>query len=160
MLTFIHKKDGDSGVPTGTRQVSAEATWPGRRRWQTAVAALVVIGAIAGLLYYRYAGAPTRPTLITAAVTRGDVVEQVDATGKLQAVTTVQVGTQVSGTIKTLGADFNTPVRRGQVIATLDSSLFATQVEQARATVARLEADTQGARVQLDDAKAKLRGTP
>jgi HlyD family secretion protein len=90
-------------------------------------------------------------------VTRGDVIETVDATGTLEAVTTVQVGTQVSGTIKALHADFNTHVRRGQVVAELEPSLFETQVEQARASLTRLEADAQRSVVQLEDAEQKLR---
>jgi HlyD family secretion protein len=94
--------------------------------------------------------------MATTPVTRGDVIETVDATGTLQAVTTVQVGTQVSGTIKALHADFNTRVRRGQVVAELEPSLFETQVEQARASLTRLEADVRKAEVQLEDAQHKL----
>jgi HlyD family secretion protein len=67
-------------------------------------------------------------------VTRGSVVETVDATGTVEPVTTVLVGTQVSGTIQSLRADFNSTVRKGQVIARLDPSLFRTQVDQAQAT--------------------------
>jgi HlyD family secretion protein len=118
-----------------------------------AVAALAV-GAIA---YYRVTRPDDTPTIVTAPVTRGDVVEAVDATGTLQAVTTVQVGTQVSGTIKALHADFNSKVRRGQVVAELEPSLFETQVEQARATVVRLEAESQRSVVQLEDAENRLR---
>jgi HlyD family secretion protein len=69
----------------------------------------------------------------------------------------VQVGTQVSGTIKALHADFNTRVRRGQVVAELEPSLFDTQVEQARASLMRLEADVRRAEVQLEDAQQKLK---
>ena len=70
-------------------------------------------------------------------VTRGDIVDTVGATGTLQAVTTVQVGSQVSGNISWLGADFNSIVKKGQVIARLDPSLFQAQVEQARANLRR-----------------------
>jgi HlyD family secretion protein len=84
-------------------------------------------------------------------------VETVDATGTLQAVTTVLVGTQVSGTIKALHADFNTRVRRGQVVAVLEPSLFETQVDQARASLTRLEAEVRRAEVQLEDAQQRLR---
>jgi HlyD family secretion protein len=115
--------------------------------------------AIVAVLYFRTNGTSSAPTIATAPVTRGDVVERVDATGTLEAVVTVQVGTQVSGTIKTLHADFNARVRRGQVIAELDPSLFETQVEQARATVLRLQADAERAVVQRDDARRKLRRT-
>lgn len=119
---------------------------------------IAVVGAV-GAASWWYVGAngsqPT-PTIATAVVTRGDVVETVDATGTLEAVTTVQVGTQVSGTIKALHADFNSRVRRGQVIAELEPSLFETQVEQARASLTRLEADVRRAEVQLEDARQKL----
>ena len=75
--------------------------------------------------------------MATAAVTRGDIADRVGATGTLQAVTTVQVGTQVSGTIQQLNADFNSLVKKGQVLARLDPSLFQTQIEQARANLLR-----------------------
>jgi HlyD family secretion protein len=119
--------------------------------------ALVAVGTAGTWTYYTRSRSQPAPTVATAVVTRGDVVETVDATGTLQAVTTVQVGTQVSGTIKALHADFNTRVRRGQVIAELEPSLFDTQVEQARASLTRLEADVRRAEVQLEDAQQKLR---
>jgi HlyD family secretion protein len=72
-------------------------------------------------------------------------------------VTTVQVGTQVSGTIASLHADFNSRVRKGQVIARLDPSLLQAQVDQAEATVVRLQADVDRSRVALEDAQVKLR---
>ena len=107
--------------------------------------------------YYRNGGSDDAPRFLTASVTRGDIVESVEATGTLEAVTTVQVGTQVSGTIKTLRADFNSRVRKGEVVAELEPSLFQTQVDQARATVTRLEADVERARVDVDDTQVKLR---
>src|SRR3982750_299151 len=97
-----------------------------------AVLVLAVIGG-GGYWYYRYSKKPTAPTVTRAAITRGDIVETVGATGTLQAVTTVQVGTQVSGTIQSLNADFNSLVRKGQVLARLDPSLFQTQVDSQRA---------------------------
>jgi HlyD family secretion protein len=90
-------------------------------------------------------------------VTRGDVVASVSATGTLEPVTTVQVGTQVSGTIKALHADFNSEVRRGEVVAELEPSLFQTQVDQAQATLVRLEADADRASVEVEDTQGKLR---
>jgi HlyD family secretion protein len=118
---------------------------------------VVVTAAVAAVAYWYWAPDDAAvPAFRTAAVTRGDVVDAVDATGTLQAVTTVQVGSQVSGTIKTLGVDFNSRVRRGQVIAELEPSLFEAQVAQARASVARMEADTERADMQLDDARRKL----
>ena len=125
-----------------------------KRIWLVAILAVSAAGIG---VYYASTRAQPAPTITTAAVTRGDVVEAVDATGALQAVTTVQVGTQVSGTIKALHADFNSRVRRGQVVAELEPSLFETQVEQARASVTRLEADVRRAEVQLEDAQQKLK---
>jgi HlyD family secretion protein len=119
------------------------------------VLVLAVLGG-GGYWYYRYSRAPVAPTVTTAAVTRGDIVETVGATGTLQAVTTVQVGTQVSGTIQQLYADFNSLVKKGQVLARLDPSLFQTQIEQARANLVRAQADLDRLRVTLADAQAKL----
>lgn len=123
------------------------------------VIALGVIGAIGASTYgyYRYTRKAPAPSVATAKITRGDVADTVGATGQLQAVTTVQVGTQVSGTILALNADFNSIVRKGQVLARLDPSLFETQIEQARANLARAEADLERLRVSSDDSRNKLR---
>src|ERR1051326_5284760 len=102
------------------------------------VLAVVLVGG--GVFYYRSRTAGKASTPITATVTRGDVVAKVSATGTLQPVTTVQVGTQVSGTIKALHADFNSQVKKGQVVAELEPALFQAQVEQARATLMKLQA--------------------
>jgi HlyD family secretion protein len=118
-----------------------------------------IIAALAATAYgyYRYSQKPPVPVVATARVTRGDIAETVGATGTLQAVTTVQVGTQVSGTIQELNADFNSLVRKGQVLARLDPSLFQTQIEQARANLIRAEADLERLRVALDDARTKMK---
>jgi len=110
-----------------------------------------------GIYYYRSHEGADAPAPMTAAVTRGDVIAKVDATGTLAAVTTVQVGTQVSGTIKALHADYNSEVKKGQIVAELDSSLFQTQVDQARSTLIKVQADTDRAKVELDDATSKAR---
>ena len=92
----------------------------------------------------------------TAQVSRGDIVEVVPATGTLEAVTTVQVGTQVGGIIQELYADFNDIVRKGQIIARIDPTLVQTQIEQQRANVTRAEADLERLRVALADSEQKL----
>jgi HlyD family secretion protein len=127
------------------------------KRGLVIVVVLLVMGGGGYFAYERFfKSAPASLQLVTATVTRGNVVAGIDATGRLQAVTTVQVGSQVSGTIKALYADFNSQVRRGQVVAELEPSLFQTQVEQAEATVVRMTADVERARVQLEDARLKL----
>ncbi len=76
----------------------------------------------------------------TEAVTRGGIEQTVTATGTVNPVTTVQVGTQVSGTIKRLYVDFNSPVKKDQVIAEIDPETFIAQVQQARANVVKADA--------------------
>jgi len=120
-------------------------------------AGVIIVAVIATIYYYRGDVKAEAPAFTSAAVSRGDVISTVEATGTLEAVTTVQVGSQVSGTISALHADFNSEVKKGQVIAELDSSLFQTQVEQARATVARLQADSDRTKVQAADADLKLK---
>ncbi len=123
-----------------------------------AVLTLVVLGAAGGAFaYYRLHKAAPAPTVQTAVVTRGDIADTVGATGTLQAVTTVQVGTQVSGIVQDLYADFNTLVKKGQVIARLDPSVIETQIEQARANLNRSQADLERLRVSADDARTKLK---
>src|SRR5262245_40718573 len=67
----------------------------------------------------------------TAAVDRGTIVASVSATGALAAVTTVQVGSQVSGQVREVLVDFNSPVRRGQLIARIDPEVFQARVNAA-----------------------------
>ena len=126
------------------------------KRTLVTVGVLVILGAGGYFAYERFKSPPSSLQLVTATVSRGNVVAGIDATGRLQAVRTVQVGSQVSGTIKTLNADFNSVVSRGQVVAELEPSLFETQVEQAEATVTRMRADLERSRVQVEDAQLKL----
>lgn len=114
------------------------------------IAAVIVLAVVGGAGWYffgnREAGAEE---YLTAKIERGDIRNSVSATGTLQAVTTVQVGSQVSGTISALNADFNTHVRKGQVVAQLDPSIFKAQVASARANLEQ-------ARANLVDAQAKV----
>jgi HlyD family secretion protein len=83
----------------------------------------------------------------TEKVDRGDVTKTVTATGTLSAVTTVQVGSQVSGVIARLYADFNSKVERGQLLAELDPTPFQAQMEQRRADLTRAQVETANARI-------------
>lgn len=139
------------------RPVTAVASTMGMKKRAVLVVVGMSVVTASVAAYYRAAGGDSRPQFVTASATRGDVVELVEATGKLEAVTTVQVGTQVSGTIQSLHADFNSQVRKGQVVARLDPSVLQAQVEQAQATVARLGADVERSRIQVDDAEVKFR---
>ncbi len=124
------------------------------------VVLLAVVGGGAGAWYSQRN--KTEIQVTTAPLSRGDIVDTVGATGTLQAVTTVQVGSQVSGNIQWLGADFNSIVKQGQVIARLDPSLFDAQLNQvqanlvqARANLTKSRSDLDRVRVQLLDAQQK-----
>ncbi|HEY1374662.1 MAG TPA: efflux RND transporter periplasmic adaptor subunit [Candidatus Binatia bacterium] len=100
-------------------------------------------------------GAKENP-YITAAVQGGDVTQVVTATGTLQAVITVQVGSQVSGTISKLNADFNSKVKQGQIVALLDQDKFKAAVDQAKANVLSSQANEAKSKVAVEDAKRTL----
>jgi HlyD family secretion protein len=118
---------------------------------------VVVVALIGGGYYwYRVRNARPEPTVMTQPLSRGDVVDSVGATGTLEAVETVEIGTQVSGVVQELHADFNSIVKKGQVIARLDPQLIQTQIEQQTANVQRAEADLARLEVALADAKQKL----
>jgi HlyD family secretion protein len=121
--------------------------------------ALAVL-ALAG--YYFWGRQSNATQYMTAKVERGSLRNTVTATGTLQAVTTVQVGSQASGTISALNVDFNSPVKQGQVIAQLDPSVSKAQVDQARANLQQARASLQqsiasvaGSRAGVSDAQAK-----
>src|SRR5712692_8438849 len=92
----------------------------------------------------------------TAKVEHGDIREVVEATGTINAVITVQVGSQVSGTIAKLNADFNSRVHKGDVVALIDPALFKGALLQASADLKNSEANLAAARANLEKAKAAL----
>jgi len=120
------------------------------------VLAIVAVAASAvGIGGYYVTRAPAPPQVTTAAVSRGSVTRTVATTGTVQPVTSVSVGSQVSGTVSWLGADFNTIVQKGQIIARLDPALLEAQVAQARSGVLKANADLDRSRVTLADAQVK-----
>ena len=100
-------------------------------------------------------GAAKAPNVTAAPVTRGSIVNVISSSGTLEAVTAVQVGSQVSGAVESLGADFNSIVKKGQVLARLDQSLYRSAIEQAQANVTKASAELERARVTANDAETK-----
>src|SRR6476660_3310976 len=92
----------------------------------------------------------------TAKIERGEIDDVVEATGTINAVITVQVGSQVSGTIAKLNADFNSRVHRGDVVALIDPALFKGALLQAAADLENAKANLVAARANLEKAKAGL----
>ncbi|HEY8459348.1 MAG TPA: efflux RND transporter periplasmic adaptor subunit, partial [Blastocatellia bacterium] len=128
----------------------------------TAIGVVLVGGTGGYILWGRRASSEE---YITAKVERGSIRNTVSATGTLQAVVTVPVGSQVSGTISELYADFNTVVKKGQVVAQLDPRVYEAQVEsqranleQAKANLADAEARVLAAEAAIENQKAGVSG--
>jgi HlyD family secretion protein len=138
-----------------TTRVDAVAAVPSRRKRILKLAGLAAILS-APLLGWKVLDRDEPVQYTTAAVERGDIVKNISATGKLQAVVTVQVGSQVSGRISQLYADFNSLVKKGQIIARLDPSLFQAQLDQARGNLANAQARLRTAQNAVANAQASL----
>ena len=95
--------------------------------------------------------------LTTSQVTRGDIVSTVTATGELNAISVVEVGTQVSGIIQEIYVDFNSQVQAGQLIALVDPSVSRLTLSESEASLAVYQAGVRSAQASLEDAQRKLR---
>ena len=126
------------------------------RKSSKALIAAAVVGTTTVVGAFYSTGDETRPTITAEPVSRGDVINAISATGTVQANTTVEVGTQVSGTIASLHADFNSIVKKGQVLARLDPALYQGAIEQATANLLAAEANHERMKVSLADAETKL----
>jgi HlyD family secretion protein len=116
-----------------------------------------MIAALGGVGAWRFLGVKAdQPKYLFGNIDRGDIVMQVAANGTLQAVTTVQVGSQVSGNIAELYVDFNSEVKKGQLLAKLDPAIFQAQVDQADATVRTSEATLNDDSASIATTKANL----
>ena len=116
---------------------------------------LVIVGAIAAIAAYRLNQSPEEE-YFTAKVEKGDIRQVIDATGTINPVTSVQVGSQVSGMISKLYVDFNSKVTKGQVIAEIDPKLFEGAVLQARADLGNAQASLAAAKSNLVKDQAPL----
>src|SRR5256885_934070 len=123
------------------------------KRMRIAAAAAVVVLAAGGVAIYRRADASQAPAYRFATVTRGNLEATVSATGALSAVTTVQVGTQVSGQISAIYTDFNQKVKKGQLLARIDPTLQQQAVQDAQAGVERSQSQYTMAQQEYDREK-------
>jgi HlyD family secretion protein len=120
------------------------------------VIAVVVIIVAAAVGIYFYTGKKPEVTYRTAKVERGTIVSSVSSTGTLAAVITVQVGTQVSGTIQKLFVDFNSIVKKGQAIAEIDPALFTAQVEQTKGNYLSAQGNLEKFKADVADARRNM----
>jgi len=124
------------------------------------LALLAVVGGVVALAVFTVGLTRRNPVqYFTADVEQGDIQAIVNATGTINAVTTVQVGSQVSGMISELYVDFNSQVHRGQVIARIDPSIFQTRVLQAEADLASADAGVKSLDADLISAQANQERT-
>ena len=117
---------------------------------------LVVVVAAVGVGLYLYTGKKPEITYKTAKIERGPLIASVSSTGTVAAVVTVQVGTQVSGTIQKLLVDYNSVVKKGEVIARIDPALFAAQVEQTKGSWLNAQGNLEKLKADLADARRNL----
>lgn len=143
-------------VPSPTAILGKAKGWmklslAGRRRYVVAIFAMAAVVAIG---FGLRGSQTTAAQYMTARVERGNLRNTVTATGTLQAVTTVLVGSQASGTISALTVDFNSRVKKGQVIAQLDPSEAQAQVTSARANLQQARAGLAQARAGVAQSRA------
>ena len=117
---------------------------------------ILIIAFVAGGVFLATRGNGDFQNFKTEKASRGDIRSTVTATGTVNPVKTVLVGTQVSGTIKTLHVDFNSFVKKGQLLAQIDPSTFEAQVDQAKANLFSAEANVEKAEAALLEAKRNL----
>ncbi len=121
------------------------------------IVVLLIIGVVLFVLFGRNMfGSKESVIYETAVIERRDIASYVTAIGTVSAVTTVEVGTQVSGTIKEIYVDYNSAVKKGQMIALIDPTTFEAQVEQAKANLMQAKAALQKAKATLEDAQRNL----
>src|SRR5471032_624299 len=123
-----------------------------RPLWIGSALLIVVLGLFAAWRLHR----PAHVEVTTATATAGTITRRIVATGTLQAVTTVEVGVQVSGVIQSLQVDFNSLVRAGDVVAHIDPVLYNAQLRQAQAALGQAEANVAGFKTAVEDATQKL----
>ena len=115
---------------------------------------ILVLGALgAGYYYYQASQAPAKPEFAITTVARGDVIQTITATGQLDPLITVDVGSQISGLVQKLYVDFNSEVKKGQKLAEIDPATYEQRLRQARADLASAQASNKLARLNAQRTK-------
>ena len=146
---------GGSGIRPMLRRLAGNQPAPPRRRWRwplPALAALVVL-----VVVWRWSAGGDSLAYRTATVDQGPVRVAIAATGRLSALSTVEVGSQVSGQVLTVEVDFNDPVQAGQAIAHIDPANFQSRLNQVQAELTSAQANLESSRANLGEAQATLR---
>ncbi len=123
-------------------------------RWLLGI--LLVLGVVVAARWWTGTGKPIAATYITQNVTRGDLTVTVTATGTLTPINQVDVGSELSGIVKTVAVDYNDRVRAGQILARLDTNKLQAQASQIRAGLDAARAKAQQTQATLEEARAQL----
>ncbi len=114
------------------------------------VIVLGVAAALSAAYFYKFKDSAKPPEVATVAVSKGDIIQSVTATGVLQAPTSVDVSSQISGQIKELNVDYNQPVKKGDVLARIDPATYESRLRQAEASLASTTASNSLARLNAE----------
>lgn len=117
--------------------------------------ALIAVAVIGGWFVLRPGGGPAKPVFTSATATQGELIVTVTATGTLQPRNQVEVGPEISGQIDTVNVDFNASVKKGDILAAMDTDNLTAKVLQARASLASARAKLDETRATVQEAKAK-----
>lgn len=137
--------NGATTSTDGIRAASVKLKPRRNRRLYAIVAAIVIVALIAGGVFIYRARTAATATYVTIPAARQTLVQTVTATGTVNPQNTISVGTQVSGTISELDADYNSKVKKGQLLAKLDTTALQQQLDSAEAQLAQSEAQAQAA---------------
>ncbi|ESY86044.1 hemolysin D [Mesorhizobium sp. LNHC220B00] len=154
-IVNLPKAESDSAIETalGLDQTGRRRTR--RRGWLYALLTLIVLAAGLGL-YQWYAGTPTRTDYTTVPAAKADLTVQVSATGTLQPLTQVDISSQLSGIIGSVAVNENQQVKKGDVLAALDTAKLQVQIERAEASAKGAAANVEDARVTLAENESAL----
>ncbi|MFO0566563.1 MAG: efflux RND transporter periplasmic adaptor subunit [Polyangiaceae bacterium] len=146
-------------VSDAVRDLEKQLRAEGARRWlRRGVIVALLVGAFVGFSAYRRATRPPPPARYTSEkVEQRDIIEQVQSTGSVKPLTEVQVGAQVSGRIVKVHVDFNSKVKKGDLLAEIDPTLYGAQVSQTGAQLKAAEASAKRAEARLTTAKSNLK---
>lgn len=156
-IVNLPKTESDSAIETALGLDTTGRRKSRRRGWLYALLALIVLAAALGV-YQWYAGSPARIDYTTVPAAKADLTVAVSATGTLQPLTQVDISSELSGIIRSVSAEENQQVKKGDVLATLDTVKLEVQIERAEASAKAAAANVEDATVTLaENEKALVR---